>query len=80
MEIFKQLPHGEPIGLNDNNNVPIKVGDHMKVMHDCNCDYCDHIDIVEILWNEQWKVYGMKTLHGRWIGRASLGGFLISKS
>jgi len=70
--------YGEPIGGTDNNDEPIKVGDYMKIKHGCDCNRCQHYDIVRIVWNEEWKAYGMKTYDDRWIGKASsANGFLV---
>ena len=71
--------HGELTVYTDNNAVPIKVGDYMRVRHDCNCDLCNHYDVVQVLWNDDWKTCGMRTLDGRWVGKPNIGGFLFYK-
>jgi hypothetical protein len=65
---------GEPTGFADNNLVPIRVGDRMRVGHFCNCEYCRHCDDVEVLWNEEWKAYGMRTADGRWVSGMGVAG------
>lgn len=66
-KIQEQRPLGELTGFMDNGNRPIKVGNYMIINHECNCEYCKHSDRVQILWNDQWKAYGMKTIDGRWL-------------
>ena len=56
-----------PTGFSDNNLNPIMVGDYMVINHNCNCEYCQHTEKVQILWNEDWNAYGMRTPDGRWL-------------
>lgn len=70
---------GEPTGFTDNNNAPIRVGDRMSIHHDCNCDRCQHYEDVEIVWNQEWKAYGMLTKDGRWIsGMGIASGYSVT--
>ena len=48
-------------------NQPIKVGDWAIIHHFCNCEFCTKEFRVQILWNEEWKGYGMRTQDGEWV-------------
>lgn len=70
----EQGSHGEPTGFKDCHNEQIKVGDHMTIGHWCNCEYCLHSDKVQILWNDEWKAYGMRTADGKWLSGMGIAG------
>jgi hypothetical protein len=65
---------GEPTGFTDNMGREIRVGDRMRVGHFCDCRYCKHYDEVQILWNEEWNAYGMKTNDGQWVSGMGVAG------
>ena len=70
---------GEPTGFIDSNNASIRVGDRMSIRHDCNCDRCKHYEDVEIVWNQEWKAYGMLTRDGRWVsGMGIASGYSVT--
>lgn len=51
----------------------------MSIHHDCNCDRCRHCEDVEIVWNQEWKAYGMLTKDGRWVsGMGIASGYSVT--
>jgi len=68
---------GTDTGFVDNGLVPIRVGDYMTVPeHNNQC--CEHWVKCEILWNEEWEAYGMRSAEGKWIsGMGIAGGFRV---
>jgi hypothetical protein len=72
---------GELTGFVDCNLVPIRVGDFMTIGHLCNCEYCDRRYRVQILWNDEWKAYGMRTDDGEWLsGMGIASGYFVESN
>ena len=57
---------GEFTGFADSNLLPILVGDFMTINHGCNCKQCRIKIRCQILWNDEWKAYGMRDSDGHW--------------
>ena len=70
---------GFDTGYTDNHNTAVLVGDHMTVPeHDNPC--CTHWVRCKIVWNAEWKAYGMISKDGKWIsGMGIAGGYSVQK-